>query len=552
MTRATFRGKSLPTPLIVAVIIGCLLAAGGVRSWAMERRSTGQVAQVAQLDSYTLGLLLGGLRGPLVMSLWSGVESDRVSRRYDDLNSKIELIRLLQPQFDAVHEFQVWNKAYNLSASMATLPGKYAMILDAIRYAEELNRERPNQLSTKSALGRTYGQKLGGSNEAVYYDVRLRDETLPRETRVIFTFPEDRRRAFVEAARGVGLKASALTFRPTAREGRSDLLAVGVRERYAEGISRNFAGDDVTQTRRLDDDTNATLTAIRHQVIVDDAGNLIDEGQAAELEYLQDFQPFPYGVGAHALAYDYGRQALDIQLQGSQRHPSLSPRVISRDVPLALWKWSERAWQRGRLAEAEALDRRLPDDPIDFDLVTQEWAIDAPQPLSPLLLEAVWSYDRAAELTRRARQAFAEHIERFPQDAVTYDSHTRWLASLEALCKADADYIRLSAETDPAERQRLAREAQLNYALFRVLVGQQLARFFMTDDVLQELGLTPGEVDPDALDIPTSLRAVELSLQTAQTRQLGYEYVNEAIEFGTYTNRAAARLRQIGESGLVE
>ena len=82
-------------------------------------QNTGSEANFSNLNSFSLALLLGGLRGPLVMMLWTSSESQKQEKDLQDFDSKIELIRLLQPEFDSVHIFQMWNKAYNISVQMA-------------------------------------------------------------------------------------------------------------------------------------------------------------------------------------------------------------------------------------------------------------------------------------------------------------------------------------------------------------------------------------------------------------------------------------------------
>ena len=42
-------------------------------------------------------------------------------RDLEGFDTKLEWIRLLQPEFDPVHLFQIWNKAYNISVQMASM-----------------------------------------------------------------------------------------------------------------------------------------------------------------------------------------------------------------------------------------------------------------------------------------------------------------------------------------------------------------------------------------------------------------------------------------------
>src|SRR5215210_6930139 len=80
------------------------------QSIQMERVRTTRGLQ--GLDSFALGLILGGLRGPLVMFLWTSIESQKTEKNLENIDTKIELVRMLQPEFASVHIFQIWNKAY--------------------------------------------------------------------------------------------------------------------------------------------------------------------------------------------------------------------------------------------------------------------------------------------------------------------------------------------------------------------------------------------------------------------------------------------------------
>ena len=217
----------------------------------------------SQFNSYTLGLLLGGLRGPLVMTLWSTSEAQKSERNLDDINTKIELIRLLQPNFDTVHLFQIWNKAYNLSVQMANLPSKYAMILDAIDYARSTRAERPENINIESALGGIYFDKLGNSAEKGYYRQRIRDETMAPLGQVLFTFPTDKRDAFIAAALAAGADARRYTIRP--ESGSENLLSARLRGDFGERVEKTFNGSDIKvetippplpQRRRTHDDAD--------------------------------------------------------------------------------------------------------------------------------------------------------------------------------------------------------------------------------------------------------------------------------------------------------
>src|SRR3712207_6046297 len=114
--RGTGGGRAALAVMVGAALVAASLFRGATMRSSLYRQENNTFAatdtSTKQFDSYTLGLLLGGLRGPLVMTLWSSSENQKGERNLEYINTKIELIRLLQPEFDSVHLFQIWNKAY--------------------------------------------------------------------------------------------------------------------------------------------------------------------------------------------------------------------------------------------------------------------------------------------------------------------------------------------------------------------------------------------------------------------------------------------------------
>ena len=78
------------------------------------------IAVVLTIPSDDPGRVTANLRGPLVMILWPSAEEQKTEKDLEDFDTKIELIRLLQAEFDTVHLFQIWSKAYNVSAQLAS------------------------------------------------------------------------------------------------------------------------------------------------------------------------------------------------------------------------------------------------------------------------------------------------------------------------------------------------------------------------------------------------------------------------------------------------
>jgi hypothetical protein len=92
------RASRLP---IVIVMILALIGSAGTRQWAEQYRQTavptrgGEASVSASLggmNSFALGLLLGGLRGPLVMILWTESENAKTEKDLEGVDTMIEWI----------------------------------------------------------------------------------------------------------------------------------------------------------------------------------------------------------------------------------------------------------------------------------------------------------------------------------------------------------------------------------------------------------------------------------------------------------------------------
>src|SRR4051794_10080615 len=175
--------------MLVAVMLVALVAAGAARNAVVEyqRRTSAAVATTQSrsalggMNTFALALLLGGLRGPLVMVLWTTSENQKMEKDLDDFNTKVEWIRNLQPEYDSVHMFQMWNLAYNISVQMASLPNRYAVIIEALDYGRSVDRSRPDNLNILHQTAQIYSNKLGTvAQEKTYSRRRVREDSLDR------------------------------------------------------------------------------------------------------------------------------------------------------------------------------------------------------------------------------------------------------------------------------------------------------------------------------------------------------------------------------------
>jgi hypothetical protein len=473
------RGRvAIGITLVLALALSAVLqqAAFSYRTAAINRnRPEGAPApsRVANLDSFSLALLLGGLRGPLVMFLWTSSESQKSDKDLDSFDTQVELIRLLQPEFDTVHLFQIWNKAYNVSVQLASLSNKYATILDAVEYAHRADQGNPNDINILAATGGLFTDKLGNSAEKDYYRRRVRTETLPLYR---VTFPTARVDAFKKAIADAGLEEARIRLTTNAGDTTAIMEKMG-----GDRVLATFKGTDVNvaavprQTlrpesrsgRRTEMDTllnaNGMILAEylkpTHDVPAGTEGN-----NGAELQYLAPFQPFPYGLSPLALGYNYHKQAQILQRVSKQKHLQLAEQVIDNQPALALRMWAEEEWDRGRRLEQRGFAAVAgTTDATPRELRTAAVAPDAKIIDRASIDEAIFSYLRAAKVAREGLPEVAQHIDRYPSKLQNYYMHSDTLASIEHLMLADGRYLQAMTAATPEQRKALLEQAKAEY-----------------------------------------------------------------------------------------
>ena len=370
-------------PFIVVLLIGSLVLAGVSRNWAWQIRSAAAVdpllpstgaanggnessASLSNMDSYALALLLGGLRGPLVMFLWSTSEAQKTAHDLEDFDTKVEWIRLLQPEFDTVHLFQIWNKAYNVSVQMSNLPNKYAAILDALDYAASVDRQRPDDIDIIYAVAGIYGDKLGGSHEAPYYIHRVRQETAAPRALMKVTMPDTKLAAFIAAAHAAGMDEASSSIEA---DDASHTVTVTLDGQIADALKTTFNDPQITFVavpKRKPVAADTAIKRTRLDAMLDESGNVLQSElipthprpanlaadaewyDGSELQFLKQYGPFPYGISPQVLAYNYYRRSQLLQRLAHEEHIQSSPYVIDSRPALGLEFWAAQDGEDGR------------------------------------------------------------------------------------------------------------------------------------------------------------------------------------------------------------
>jgi len=454
------------------ILVASLAVAGGARNWAEYVRnlagskgrwqlsSESSASRLSSMDSYALALLLGGLRGPLVMFLWSSSENQKTQHDLEDFDTKVEWIRLLQPEFDTVHLFEIWNKAYNISVQMVDLPDKYVTILDALDYASNVDKQKPDDIDIISAIGGLYADKLGQSTEEQmvwsaerrYFLRRVREETMAYQSLSRVTMPQEKLDAVMRACRSAGMDEPV---GPPQTDEVTGTVSMVIQQKVADTIAREL-NDPTIAFRSLPKPlprTDIRVKRSRLDPTLDENGNILPEllkpthpfsesglppgspwYDGSTLQFLAPYQPFPYGMSPEAIGFNYLKRAQMLERVLHESHIQESDFVVDSRPSLVLAAWGTEQGDQGRRAEMRLFGQS--DQGERMDLEEKVFAADV-KTAGPKLLETVpenfpdpaaapkvlQSYLMAGRLFKDALAEATDHITRFPRSQDVFKSH---------------------------------------------------------------------------------------------------------------------------------
>ncbi|MGA3066420.1 MAG: hypothetical protein ABSF29_06180 [Tepidisphaeraceae bacterium] len=577
------RRRGSARPVTVCLLVVFLVATAAGRGWVLDDRFRTEAptstvnglggASLSSMPSFATALLLGGLRGPLVMTLWISSESQKQRNDLQDIDTKIEWIRLLQPEFDAVHLFQIWNKAYNISVKMTSLANKYSTIIDAIDYGQKVDLERPDDVNILSSIAQVYSDKLGISQENAYYRARVRRET---QTLIRVSFPASLVDPFRAAATALGWNPEVA---PLGLNAKTQVYSVLLEKQVAELLAQEL-GPTVEmrpQSPQQAAATNVSWRRLRLPPMLDVNGYILPELLAprfprpadlpadqhwydgSQLQFLAQYQPFPYGLSTYALAFNDYKRCQYLEELWKERMLQSNDQVIDSRPAVMLKLWGQDEWERGRRAEIRAVggsSNRF-SDPLDLEIPGGLLPLDLPIKDSPAMGLAIYSYDTAARLFADAREEFYRHIRNDPGNASNYFAHIDDTISMERLMLADRDY--LEAKTATGERRDLLlRSAANEYISAQQRFALTMLKYFMADSVIaKEYPIDPAtgkrrtrltiEQAPPTQWVPTLLASVEETNRINSDPDTGRiiygdQYQDERGEYMKYVQHCQSRL----------
>ena len=573
----------------VFLLVLFLLATAASRRWVLEDRFRTEAptseangpgaASLSSMPSFATALLLGGLRGPLVMTLWISSETQKQRNDLQDIDTKIEWIRLLQPEFDAVHLFQIWNKAYNISVKMTSLANKYSTIIDAIDYGQNVDRERPDDVNILSSIAQVYADKLGESQENAYYRRRVR-----RETQTLFRveFPAAHLDQFSTLADALGWNPEEASLGLNTK---TQMYSVLLEKPIADRLAQEMGPDVQTRPQPPEEAAaaNRSWRRLRLPPMLDTNGYILPELLApryprpadlpqdkpwydgSQLQMLAKYQPFPYGLSTFALAYnDYKRCQL-LEDLWKERTLQSNDAVIDSRPGIMLKFWAQDEWEAARRAEVKSLGGTTSKilDPLDLELPDGAIPLNLPVLDPPARDLAIYSYDLAARIFADARVEIYHHIQNDPGNAGNYFAHIDDTISMEQLMLADRDYLEAMTATG-ARRDALIQSANTHYILAEQRLALTVLKYFVEDRVMAKVyPIDPAtgkprtrltiEQAPASAYVPTLLAAVRETMRiysdplTGEVAE-GDVYQDERNQYLKYVQHCVLRLESLGNA----
>lgn len=135
-------------------------------------------ANLGKIDpsSATLKLATFGLRGVAANLLWNQADRYKMTENWSKLESVLDQISYLQPNFVSVWRFQGWNLAYNVSAEWDDYRGRYYWVLKGTNYVHGGQAYNARDVRLVWDEGWFTGHKIGRADEYLQFRKLFHDQ----------------------------------------------------------------------------------------------------------------------------------------------------------------------------------------------------------------------------------------------------------------------------------------------------------------------------------------------------------------------------------------
>ena len=123
-----------------------------------------------------------GLDGVAQMLLWQKADEYKKKKDWTKLAATLTQLIMLNPHLESVWRFQGWNLAYNVSVEHDNYEERYFWVKKGIKFLERGTEYNPNSIRVTWDVGWTTSQKIGKSDERVFFRRLYRDDKDPNIT----------------------------------------------------------------------------------------------------------------------------------------------------------------------------------------------------------------------------------------------------------------------------------------------------------------------------------------------------------------------------------
>jgi len=123
-----------------------------------------------------------GLDGVAQMLLWQKADEYKKKKDWTKLAATLNQLIMLNPHLESVWRFQGWNLAYNVSVEHDNYEERYFWVKKGIKFLERGTEYNPNSIRVTWDVGWTTSQKIGKSDERVFFRRLYRDDKDPNIT----------------------------------------------------------------------------------------------------------------------------------------------------------------------------------------------------------------------------------------------------------------------------------------------------------------------------------------------------------------------------------
>lgn len=141
-------------------------------AYSLHHSDLGELAPAS--ESARLATL--GLRGVAATILWHKAEYYKREKYFDRLAATVNQLRILQPHFIKVWEFQAHNLAWNVSVEFDDYRQRYEWVKKGIHFLIDGSKYNKSRTEMPFELGWAFGNKLGMSDEKTQFRELYRND----------------------------------------------------------------------------------------------------------------------------------------------------------------------------------------------------------------------------------------------------------------------------------------------------------------------------------------------------------------------------------------